>query len=67
MATFELDLIELRQSVSDNYADMLGIPFDEVPELFGDIVAMVHPDDQRCSSTPTPSTGRRTGSTWSSA
>ncbi len=59
VATFELDLIELHQTVSDNYADVLGIPVDEVPDSFGDIVAMVHPDDRVLFLDPNPVDGAK--------
>jgi diguanylate cyclase (GGDEF)-like protein/PAS domain S-box-containing protein len=54
VATWTLDLQTLRQSVSDNYADVLGIPFDEVPETFDEIIALVHPDDQHLFLEPSP-------------
>jgi len=57
VATWELDLATLRQSVSDNYADVLGIPFDEVPETFDEIIALVHPDDQHLFLEPNPEEG----------
>lgn len=57
VATWDLDLATMSQEVSDNYADILGIPFDEVPATFDEIVAMVHPDDQHLFLAPTPEPG----------
>jgi len=57
VATWDLDLTTMRQEVSDNYADILGIPFDEVPETFDEIVAMVHSDDQHLFLEPNPDPG----------
>ena len=57
VATWDLDLVTMRQTVSDNYADVLGIPFDEVPDTFDEIIAMVHPDDQHLFLEPNPDEG----------
>ena len=57
VATFDLDLTTMRQAVSDNYADVLGIPFDEVPATFDEILALVHPDDQQLFLEPNPVEG----------
>ncbi len=54
MATWDLDLTTLRQTMSDNFADVLGLPFDEVPETFDGILEMVHPDDQALFLEPNP-------------
>ncbi|HYF45786.1 MAG TPA: PAS domain S-box protein, partial [Acidimicrobiales bacterium] len=59
VATFELPLDTMVQSVSDNYADVLGIPFDEVPETFDEIVALVHPDDVHLFLEPNPVEGAK--------
>lgn len=54
VATWDLDLVTMRQTVSDNYAELLGISFDEVPVTFDEILAMVHPDDVSIFLDPTP-------------
>jgi diguanylate cyclase (GGDEF)-like protein/PAS domain S-box-containing protein len=57
VATWDLDLGTLRQVVSDNYADVLGIPFDEVPDTFDEVIAIVHPDDRHLFLEPNPDDG----------
>jgi diguanylate cyclase (GGDEF)-like protein/PAS domain S-box-containing protein len=57
VATWDLDLSNMRQTVSDNYADVLGIPFDQVPDTFDEVVEMVHPDDRALFLEPNPEEG----------
>lgn len=57
VATWDLDLTTMGQEVSDNYADILGIPFDEVPATFDEIVAMIHPDDRHLFLETNPAPG----------
>jgi diguanylate cyclase (GGDEF)-like protein/PAS domain S-box-containing protein len=57
VATWDLDLLTMRQTVSDNYADVLGIPFDQVPDTFEQIIEMVHPDDRHLFLEPNPEEG----------
>jgi diguanylate cyclase (GGDEF)-like protein/PAS domain S-box-containing protein len=54
VATWDLDLVTMRQTVSDNYAEILGISFDEVPSTFDEVMALVHPDDVALFLDPTP-------------
>ena len=54
VATWELDLRGMRQTVSDNYASLLGLEPDEIPQTFDEVLALIHPDDHAMFLEPDP-------------